>query len=148
MKWTIHTLDGLSARELYEVIRLRVDIFVVEQHCPYAELDGLDLDAHHVLGYDEEGRLAAYARILPPGNGGPPHIGRVVVHQTARGMGTGHELMTIALNALEQIHGSRRSELAAQAHLEGFYARHGFERIGPTYDLDGIPHVDMRRTAE
>ena len=81
MNWTIRTLDELSARELYELIRLRVDVFVVEQNCPYAELDGLDLNAHHVLGHDEEGRLMACARILPPEHGGLPHIGRVVVHR-------------------------------------------------------------------
>jgi ElaA protein len=117
----------------------------VEQKCPYAELDGLDLNAHHVLGHDEEGRLMACARILPPEHGGLPHIGRVVVHPALRGKGLAHELMTNALDALHRIHGSRRSELAAQAHLEGFYAAHGYERTGADYDLDGIPHVDMRR---
>ena len=145
MNWTIRTLDELSARELYELIRLRVDVFVVEQNCPYAELDGLDLNAHHVLGHDEEGRLMACARILPPEHGGLPHIGRVVVHPALRGKGLAHELMTNALDALHHIHGSRRSELAAQAHLEAFYAAHGYERTGADYDLDGIPHVDMRR---
>lgn len=145
MNWTIRTLDELSARELYELIRLRVDVFVVEQKCPYAELDGLDLNAHHVLGHDEEGRLMACARILPPEHGGLPHIGRVVVHPALRGKGLAHELMTNALDALHRIHGSRRSELAAQAHLEAFYAAHGYERTGADYDLDGIPHVDMRR---
>jgi ElaA protein len=145
INWTIRTLDELSARELYELIRLRVDVFVVEQNCPYAELDGLDLNAHHVLGHDEEGRLMACARILPPEHGGLPHIGRVVVHPALRGKGLAHELMTNALDALHRIHGSRRSELAAQAHLEAFYAAHGYERTGADYDLDGIPHVDMRR---
>jgi ElaA protein len=145
MNWTIRTFDELSARELYELIRLRVDVFVVEQNCPYAELDGLDLNAHHVLGHDEEGRLMACARILPPEHGGLPHIGRVVVHPALRGKGLAHELMTNALDALHRIHGSRRSELAAQAHLEAFYAAHGYERTGADYDLDGIPHVDMRR---
>jgi ElaA protein len=145
MNWTIRTLDELSARELYELIRLRVDVFVVEQNCPYAELDGLDLNAHHVLGHDEEGRLMACARILPPEHGGLPHIGRVVVHPALRGKGLAHELMTNALDALHRIHGTRRSELAAQAHLEAFYAAHGYERTGADYDLDGIPHVDMRR---
>lgn len=145
MNWTIRTLDELSARELHELIRLRVDVFVVEQNCPYAELDGLDLNAHHVLGHDEEGRLMACARILPPEHGGLPHIGRVVVHPDVRGKGLAHELMTTALDALHRIHGSRRSELAAQAHLEAFYSAHGYERTGADYDLDGIPHVDMRR---
>ena len=147
MNWTIRTLDELSALELYELIRLRVDVFVVEQNCPYAELDGLDLNAHHVLGHDEEGRLMACARILPPEHGGLPHIGRVVVHPAVRGKGLAHQLMTTALDALHRIHGSRRSELAAQAHLEAFYAAHGYERTGADYDLDGIPHVDMRRTS-
>ena len=145
MNWTIRTLDELSARELYELIRLRVDVFVVEQKCPYAELDGLDLNAHHVLGHDEEGRLMACARILPPEHGGLPHIGRVVVHPALRGKGLAHELMTNALDALHRIHGSLRSVLAAKAHLEAFYAAHGYERTGADYDLDGIPHVDMRR---
>lgn len=145
--WCAVPFEELSVRALHDALRLRTDVFVVEQACAYAEIDGKDPQAIHLLGTDPEGRLVAYARLLPPDEAGFPHIGRVVVHPEHRGKGLAGLLMEFALDQLRSIHGSRRSELAAQSHLERLYARYGFVRQGPDYPWDGIPHVDMRREA-
>lgn len=143
--WIIKRFEELTLNELHDLLRLRVDVFVVEQNCPYPELDGLDHDATHIMALDDEGLLLAYARLLPPYDDGVPHIGRVVVRTEARGKGLASHLMQRALSEVERRWGSARSALAAQAHLEHFYGQHGFVRIGTDYLLDGIPHVDMRR---
>lgn len=143
--WSVKPFAMLSLTELHDLIRLRVDVFVVEQNCPYPELDGQDGGAQHVMFHDGQGELTAYARIIPPQHDDLPHIGRIVVRAGARGKGFASRLMERALDVIRDHHGSKRSALAAQAHLERFYAQHGFVRIGDNYMLDGIPHVDMRR---
>ena len=97
-----------------------------------------------MLGHHAK-ELVACARILPPDEHGVPHVGRIVVRVDHRGHGLATDLMRLVLEELERTYGSRRSELAAQAHLEHFYARFGYVRQGPDYPWDGIPHVDMRR---
>lgn len=143
--WSVLGLEGMEARLLHDILRLRVDVFVVEQHCAYPELDGLDAEAAHVVGRQAGGAVVAYCRILPPGADGLPHIGRVVVAPAHRGKGHGRQLMHEALQVVRLCHGSARSALAAQAHLQKFYAEFGFVATGPEYLLDGIPHVDMVR---
>ncbi len=145
IRWSVLTFEDLDTHALHDVLRLRTDVFVVEQRCAYPEVDGRDPDALHVLGHDPHGGLVAYARILPPGEDGHPHIGRVVVHAGHRGQGLAHELMDRTLQATRDHHGAVPVALAAQTYLEGFYQRHGFTRQGPDYDWDGIPHVDMLR---
>lgn len=143
--WRIAAFEELTTREFHDLLRLRIDVFVVEQACPYPELDGLDITALHVMGTNEQGDLVAVARILPPVNDGPPHIGRVVVRIDHRGLGIATALMHTAIAHTEQRYGPCIIALAAQAHLEHFYAQLGFVRHGQVYDLDGIPHVDMER---
>jgi ElaA protein len=145
--WTTKPFSDLTRGELHDVLKLRVDVFVVEQQCPYAEIDGADPTAFHLMGRTAQGDLVAYARILSPEGEGPPHIGRVVVHPDFRGKGLGRAVMEAALNALEHSHGSKRSFVSAQSHLEGLYASLGYVRQGPDYDWDGIIHVDMLREA-
>jgi|JI6StandDraft_1071083.scaffolds.fasta_scaffold00573_11 ElaA protein len=142
-QWSVLRFSELDTRLFHDVLRLRVDVFVVEQNCPYPELDGLDLDALHIVGRDANGAVAAYARILPPHADGVPHIGRVVVAMEQRRNHVGKRLMEVTLDALEQQYGSKRSALAAQAHLQKFYAELGYVTTGAEYMLDGIPHVDM-----
>lgn len=142
LQWHTTPFDAFSLRDLHDALQLRSAVFVVEQNCVYPDVDGHDLTAWHVLARDRSGALVAYARILP---GEPPHIGRVVVAPAHRRKGIATELMWRAMVATEQFTGSRTIALAAQAHLEAFYAGLGFRRVGPTYDLDGIPHVDMVR---
>ncbi|WP_329108568.1 GNAT family N-acetyltransferase [Micromonospora sp. NBC_01699] len=132
----------LDARTLYDLLRLRVDVFVVEQECAYPELDGRDVEpgTRH-LWLEQDGGPVAYLRILADPDG-VERIGRVVVARHARGDGHAGRLMAEALTII----GNRTSVLEAQAHLAAFYARYGFTPTGPEYLEDGIPHLPMRRT--
>ncbi|BFU43047.1 GNAT family N-acetyltransferase [Krasilnikovia sp. MM14-A1004] len=132
----------LDVTTLYAILRLRADVFVVEQKCAYGDLDGRDTEpaTRHVWFADGED-IRAYLRILD--DDGVARIGRVVVAPAARGTGVASDLMTQALTII----GERPSVLGAQAHLAGFYGKFGYEQIGPQYLEDGIPHIPMRRAA-
>lgn len=145
LSWHSKLFQMLSALDLHEALRLRADVFVVEQQCIYADVDGLDPEAIHVLGRDADRDLVAYARILPPDAKGIPHIGRVVVRKDKRGLGLARELMRHAIHACQDAHGTSASAVEAQAHLEAFYESLGYERMAPDHILDGIPHVHMLR---
>lgn len=145
--WNVRSFGDLTVGELHDLLKLREDIFVVEQGCAYHEIDGRDPSAWHVLGTNTEGLLVAYARILPAEPGGLPHIGRVVVRKDHRGRGHAHGLMHACLSFLQERFGSSGSELAAQAHLERFYGGFGYRKVSEPYDWDGIPHIDMRLSA-
>jgi ElaA protein len=134
-------LDEMSPRDLYDVLALRVAVFVVEQECAYAELDGRDVepDAVHWWSRDDRGALTGYLRVLvEPGIG--HRIGRVVTAPAARGTGAGAALMRAALATMPG-----PVVLGAQVRVRGFYERLGFAVSGPEYDEDGIPHVPMLR---
>ena len=143
MKWAYHRFEKLSGREVYEMLKLRVEVFVVEQNCAYPEIDGYDYDSIHAFcTVDEE--LVAYARLLPAGvKYEEPSIGRVIVRQSQRGAGVAHSLMEGSIAYIQQQWQSDKIRLQAQTHLARFYGRHGFEIISEPYDDDGIPHVDM-----
>ncbi|MEU0550375.1 GNAT family N-acetyltransferase [Micromonospora sp. NPDC005979] len=134
----------LDARTLHDLLKLRIDVFVVEQNCPYPELDGRDVEpgTRHVWLTDGDA-LTAYLRILADPDG-VARIGRVVVAPAARGGGHAGRLMAAALDLV----GDRPCVLEAQSHLVAFYARHGFTVSGPEYVEDGIPHTPMRRGAQ
>jgi len=142
----LHTaaFADLDTATLYALMRLRVDVFVVEQHCAYPELDGRDTEpgALHVWLADESARPLGYLRILADPDG-VARIGRVAVAGSARGAGLARRLMQAALRQV----GDRPCVLDAQAGLVGFYAGFGFVVTGPEYLEDGIPHVPMRRDA-
>lgn len=124
---------------------LRQEVFVVEQNCPYLDADGKDQKSWHLLGWDEQGRLAAYARILPPGVSYPkyPSIGRVVTAPHSRGKGYGRELMQEASEALYRLFGRCPIKLSAQTYLLQFYESLGFRSTGEAYLEDDIPHTAM-----
>ena len=143
LEWSVHRFNELSVDMLYAILRLRVDVFVVEQECPYPEVDGQDPAALHIVARQADGALAAYARILPPQEDGFPHIGRVVLPKEQRGTGLGKLLMEEAFDALRERYGSARSAIAAQTHLQQFYQDLGYVRTSEDYLWDGIPHVDM-----
>ena len=133
----------LSATELYGLCRLRVDVFVVEQACPYPELDGRDLEPDTVhVWYERDGEVLATIRVLD--DGAEKVIGRVATAVEARGQGLAAALVRrgIELCAGAPIH------LGAQAYLEDWYEQFGFRRSGPGYIEDGIPHVPMRRPGD
>jgi ElaA protein len=136
------TFAELDAATLYALLRLRVDVFVVEQHCAYPEIDGRDTEpgALHVWLADEPSHPLGYLRILSD-PGGVARIGRVAVARPARGAGLAQRLMRAALDHI----GDRPCVLDAQAGLVDFYADFGFVVTGPEYLEDGIPHVPMRR---
>jgi ElaA protein len=136
--------DALGGRDVHDLLALRAEIFVVEQHCVYLDPDGHDLEAWHLLGRDAGGVLGAYARVFLVTAETPHRIGRVVVHRALRGGGEGRRLMAQALDVCAS-HGGGPVELSAQAHLERFYGSLGFAPISERYVLDGIDHVDMRR---
>ncbi|MBC2838192.1 GNAT family N-acetyltransferase [Robiginitalea sp. SC105] len=143
MEIRLLTFEQLSARQVYEVLRLRAEIFVVEQECAYCDPDGMDEKAYHLLGY-EGGRLAAYTRIFPPGQYlEQASIGRVAVHHSYRGRGFGREIMQASLEAVVNEIGSREVVISAQVYLVRFYNELGFTASGAEYLEDGIPHIKM-----
>ncbi|MCO6004683.1 GNAT family N-acetyltransferase [Actinoallomurus purpureus] len=137
----VATFTELDSGTLYALLKLRVDVFVVEQECPYPELDGRDTEpgTRHVWLSDDSGTPEAYLRVLDDAGGA--RIGRVVTAPHARGGGLAGRLMEAALEAI----GDRTVRLDAQTHVAGFYARYGFVVDGPEYVEDGIPHVPMVR---
>jgi predicted GNAT family N-acyltransferase len=130
----------LTAFEVYALCRLRVDVFVVEQRCPYPELDGRDVEPTTThLWFERDGEVAATIRVLD--DGATRAIGRVATARGFRGQGLAAGLIEEGLAR----YGDVPVTLGAQAHLEGWYERFGFRRSGPGYVEDGIPHVPMRR---
>ena len=144
--WTCLPFDALTPHQLYAVLKLRSEVFVVEQTCAYLDPDGADPACHHMLGLAKGGALLATARLVPAGLKFPEaSIGRVVTSPAARGTGLGHALMELACSHLARLWGAQPIRIGAQAHLQGFYARHGFATVSAPYDEDGIPHVEMLR---
>jgi ElaA protein len=140
----VQRLDEFSAVDLYAMLKLRVDVFVVEQHCPYPELDGNDLDCLHLRLLDGDDLLAC-ARLWRPTLGHHPRIGRVAVSPDHRGKRLGEALMREAIAEVEKRHPGEPIEISAQSHLQKFYGSLGFEVISEEYLEDDIPHVDMLR---
>ncbi|MDC8829193.1 GNAT family N-acetyltransferase [Alteromonas gilva] len=148
LDWQFYRFDQLTTIQLYTLMKLRTDVFVVEQNCPYPELDDKDLvqNTGHLLGYDGT-TLVAYARLLPPGLSYPQvSIGRVVVAASARGKGYGFTLVKQALHQCQQLWPDQDIQIGAQLHLEKVYEKFGFKRHCDDYLEDGIPHVDMLLT--
>jgi ElaA protein len=150
--WQAKAFTELTLNQLYDVLKLRVDIFVVEQTCFYPDLDSDKdkLDRHpqtlHLVGY-QGNQLVAYLRILPKGESYLENIsiGRVVIAPNARGGGLGHELMTEALSICHNHFPKENIKISAQEHLSAYYQKHGFTQVSPMYLEDGIPHIAMLR---
>lgn len=144
--WRWYAWNELDPDTLYAFLKLRSDIFVVEQNCPYPDMDGLDPQCLHLCGRGTDGELLAYLRLLPPGlKCVHPAIGRLVVAQSARGTGLGRHAMTEALRNCAERHPGTAAFLSGQLHLQAFYQSLGFRPISEPYVEDGIPHVDMLR---
>ncbi|WP_437881977.1 GNAT family N-acetyltransferase [Pseudomonas sp. LRF_L74] len=145
--WTFKHNHDLDKHELYAVLALRTAVFVVEQNCPYQEVDGKDLegDTCHLMAW-RDGELIAYLRLLDPQrHAGQATIGRVATAANARGLGLGHRLMERAVAICAERWPGAGLYLSAQAHLQNYYGRHGFQAVTEAYLEDGIPHVGMRR---
>jgi len=142
--------DALTARELYAMLALRSQVFVVEQQCVYLDPDGLDLGAHHLFGYRDESRttLVCGVRILKPSAVyEDASIGRVVTAPAHRGTGIGRVLMRRAIHECTRLYPEAAIRIGAQQYLERFYAGLGFVTVSAPYDEDGIVHVTMLRPA-
>ena len=148
MDWHISRWENLSAPLLHGMLQLRQAVFVVEQTCPYLDLDGADLEAWHVLG-EERGQVLACARLLAPGvKYEEASIGRVCTAGELRGQGLGRELMGHSLQAVKRIWPEKDIRISAQSYLIPFYQSLGFHATGHAYLEDGIPHEEMYRAAD
>lgn len=149
IEWQWRSFHELANVELYEVLAQRQQVFVLEQQCFYNDFDGLDIGAHHLLGWrTDDGRreLAAYLRVLAPGaKYDEMSIGRVLTTQAARGTGAGRALLARGIECAERLHPGHRIKIGAQQYLEKFYQSFGFQTISEPYDEDGIMHIDMLR---
>jgi ElaA protein len=140
--------DELRNAELYQLLRLRQDVFILEQRSFYLDIDGKDLSARHLLLYPAAGdgkRLRGTLRLLPPGRDGTVYIGRVALAESARGEGRGARMMCAALGEAERLYGQASIALSAQSDQVAFYRRFGFVAVGRPFDDGGIPHIEMHR---
>jgi ElaA protein len=149
LRWTLRPFSDLDAGLLYDILRARQDVFVVEQECPYPDIDGRDADAWHLCGHAEASdgpALAAYARLFMPGVVyAEASIGRILTTEPYRGTGLGRVLVAEALSRLREIAPEAAVRIGAQAHLQPFYQSLGFVTDSEPYDEDGILHVEMVR---
>ncbi len=135
--------NQLSPDELYAILRLRNEVFVVEQNCVYQDADLKDSKCHHLMIFGDN-LLLAYARLVPPGiSFTEMSIGRVVISSKGRGSGNGRILVALAIEKCREIFGPGSIKIGAQAYLRKFYGSFGFQETGEIYDEDGIPHIDM-----
>ncbi|MDR3711867.1 MAG: GNAT family N-acetyltransferase [Puia sp.] len=143
LTWTSAPFDQLTPAELYRILTLRSEVFVVEQNCLFLDMDNKDQRAVHLMGRRQD-ELLAYARILPPGiSYAESSIGRIVVSPISRGMGLGRPLLTKAINTLYQLYGQVDIKIGAQLYLKNFYESFGFVQSGEMYLEDGIQHIEM-----
>jgi ElaA protein len=145
LEWHCKHFEALTLTQLERWFALRQQVFVIEQNCPYADIDGRDSQALHLLALAGD-RVLAGARIFAPDAGGQSRIGRVVVDPVLRGQGMGYTLMREALDRCRQAWPEVPVIIGAQAHLQPFYGELGFIPVGELYDEDGIPHINMRLT--
>ncbi|MFD2892198.1 GNAT family N-acetyltransferase [Flavobacterium chuncheonense] len=145
LEFKIKRFNELSTFELYSLLQLRSEVFVVEQNCVYQDVDGKDEKALHVLGYFN-GDLAAYARVFDKGYYfDEASIGRVVVSPKYRDKKFGHDLMHVSIQAVSEFYKQTEITISAQQYLKKFYESHGFDQTSDMYLEDDIPHIQMKR---
>lgn len=143
--FSVKTFQKLSPIEIYQMLRIRCEVFVVEQDCVYQDVDNKDQKAFHVLGY-KEGKLIAYSRIFDAGDYFDlPSIGRIVVQEDQRQFKYGHELVANSIQYILDNFQEKKILISAQTYLTRFYNSHGFQQQGEEYLEDGIPHIKMLR---
>jgi ElaA protein len=146
MIFTIKRFNELSTHELYAVLQLRAEVFVVEQDCVYQDLDNKDLDAYHVLGVLDT-KIVAYARIFKPGDYFlESSIGRIVVKKEFRKFQYGYQLVQNSIQFIENNLQQNKILISAQSYLTKFYNSLGFTQVGEEYLEDGIPHIKMLKS--
>ncbi len=143
--WHFKQFHDLTPQELYSILHLRNEVFVVEQQCIYNECDGKDLNCFH-LWATLNGEVVAGSRIVPPGiSYDVPSIGRVVSHPKFRHLKLGHQLMRHSLQIIENIYETTSVKISAQCYLGSFYEQYGFVQISEQYLEDNLPHMEMSK---
>lgn len=143
MAWSCKHFSELSNEELYKILQLRNQVFVVEQKCAYQDCDDKDQLSFHLMGFDND-TLAAYSRLLAPGVAfSEPSIGRVVTSRAVRGNKIGQKLMIESISQIYKLFGKSSIAIGAQLYLKGFYQSFGFIQTSDTYLEDGIEHIHM-----
>jgi len=142
--WTTKAFKDLTVNEYFELLHLRVAVFVVEQYCPYQEVDEKDRQSFHLYGRAENGEIVAVTRVLPKGVSFPEiSIGRVALKKEYRGQGIADTLMIETFNFIETELGKQPIRISAQKYLLNYYNKHGFIQVGDGYLEDDIPHMEM-----
>ena len=145
IQWMLKKFEELSAIELYKIMQLRNEVFVVEQNCVYQDADNKDISSWQFMGWDNE-KLVAFTRLLPPGLAyEQASIGRVVTSPSARGSGIGKELMQRSIKEIKDLFGEVPIKIGAQLYLQKFYTSLGFVQTSEIYLEDGIKHIEMVR---
>jgi len=145
LRWELKPFETLTPFELYALLRLRSEVFVVEQDCVFLDMDNKDQFSLHLLGWRHE-NLVAYTRLISPGKVyDQMSIGRVVTSPAWRGTGAGRELMNVSIKKCYELFGKGPIKIGAQLYLKKFYESLGFEQSSDVYDEDGIDHVEMIR---
>lgn len=145
IRWIWKAFNDLTVNEVYTILCVRQEVFVLEQECLYLDADGKDRKSFHLMGFDAK-ELVAYARIVEPGiSYKEVSIGRILSVKRTRGTGVGIELMQQALSQIEQHYGNIPVRISAQSYLLTFYQKFGFESTGKEYLEDEIPHTEMLR---
>lgn len=143
VKWTCKHFNELTAEELYQILRVRSEVFVVEQNCVFLDMDNKDQVCHHVMGW-QGNELLGYSRIVPPKiSYAESSIGRIVSSPAARRLGIGRDLVMQSIQALHGIYGKVDIRIGAQYYLKSFYESFGFVQKGEIYSEDGINHIEM-----
>ncbi|MEX0769115.1 MAG: GNAT family N-acetyltransferase [Balneolaceae bacterium] len=143
INWEFHHFNQLNVSHLYRLLKLRQEIFIVEQNSPYQDIDELDCFSYHLLGYNNE-VLSAYLRIVPPNKKyKEPSLGRIVVSKFLRGHGLGTELVKQGMKHTMDLYKTGKIRIQAQSHLQKFYEKIGYKTVTDTYMKDGIPHIEM-----
>jgi ElaA protein len=145
LTWSVRKFDELTNEELYQMLRLRSEVFIVEQHCIFMDMDNKDQKCTHLLGW-KDGDLLAHSRIVPPGLSYEyPSIGRIVVSGKGRGLGLGVELLNVSIAQVEMLFGKSVIRIGAQQYLKRFYESFGFQQSSDIYLEDEIEHIEMTR---
>lgn len=146
IKWICKPFDTLTPYELYAIVKLRNEVFVVEQNCVFQDADDKDRYCFHLMGYSEK-ELAAYARLVPAGVSYTfISIGRIATSPQYRNRGAGKALLNEAIKKCDQLFGLQTIKIGAQLYLKNFYESFGFIQAGEVYDEDGIMHIEMLKT--
>lgn len=149
LSWHCCTFNELSNLQLHAIFQARSAVFVLEQNCPYLDLDGKDPISHHLTAWTPEGEVAAYLRIVPAGVSFPEaSLGRVISTKEWRGSGVGKQLIAHGIEALLKLYPNAPIRIGAQAYLEKFYGSFGFQTVSDIYLEDDIPHLEMLLSAK